>query len=183
MRLWRTPLGVMVATMLAVPVSASLELASSGAATLAPCSSTALMPSVGRSSAAAGTTYVTLLITSHVKGTNASTGRCTLSGTPTTRFGNASARFVGIGPVATKLTLSGRGKTITLKSGAVASVTVGIETAENFPPSKCHVANVSQVRLIFSGGTTLLYTLHRTQVCTKVPSTTTSGVVLGTRYP
>src|ERR1035438_3781363 len=189
MRLWRTLLGVIVATALGVPVGATLGLASSGAVTLTPCGASALARSVGRSSAAAGTTYVTLLITNHVKGTNASTGWCTLSGTPATQFGNIVAQeavlkeFHGIGPVATKLTISGRGKTITLKPGAVASVTVGVETARNFPPSKCRKAIVSVVRLVFGSGATLYFTPPRTFVCTTLASTTTSGVVLGTRHP
>jgi hypothetical protein len=189
MRFWRSLLGVMLATTLAVPVGVSLGLASSGASTLLPCGASALATTVGRSSAAAGTTYVTLLLTSHVKGTNASTGWCTLSGTPATQFGHVLvkgtgvAEFVGVGPAAIKLTFAGRGKTITLKPGSVASVTVGIATAGNYVPSKCHQANVSRVRLVFNRATTLYYTLHRTQVCTKVASTTTSGVVLGKRYP
>jgi hypothetical protein len=45
------------------------------------------------------------------------------------------------------------------------------------------MVNVSRVRLIFKSGAELFYTLRRTQVCTKLASTTTSGVVLGTRYP
>lgn len=188
-RLWRSLLGVMVATALGMPVGASLELASSSASTLLPCGATALSSSVGRSSAGAGTTYVTLLITNHVKGTNASTGWCTLSGVPATQFGNVVAQeavvkeFHGIGPVATKLAIAGRGKTISLKPGAVASVTVGIETARNFPPSRCHKANVSAVRLVFGSGTTLYFSPPRTFVCTTLASTTTSGVVLGTRNP
>jgi hypothetical protein len=144
---------------------------------------------VGRSSASAGTAHVTLLLTDHDKGTNASTGSCVLSGTPVTQFGNVLvsgtgvAEFVRVGPTARKLVFVDRGKSITLKPGAVASVTVGIETAGNFVPSKCHQANVSRVRLVFNSGATFDYTLHRTQVCTKLASTTTSGVVLGTRYP
>jgi hypothetical protein len=189
-RLWRSLLGVVVAMTLAVPVGASLALASSSAATILPCTASALTPTVGRGGAAGGTAYETLLLTSHVKGTNALTGWCTLSGTPTTEFGNdlvrgtGIAEFVAVGPAATKLTIAGRGKTVTLKPGAVASVTIGIETAVNFePPSRCHRANVSRVRLVFDHGTTFDYTLRRTQVCTKIASTTTSGVVLGTRYP
>jgi len=190
MRLWRSQLDVVVAMTLTVPVGASLALASGSAATLLPCNAAALTPSVGRGGAAGGTAYETLLLTNHVKGTNASTGWCTLSGTPTTRFGNVLvkgtgiAEFVAVGPAATKLTIAGRGKTVTLKPGAVASVTVGIETAVNFePPSRCERANVSRVRLFFNHGVTFDYTLRRTQVCTKIASTTTSGVVLGTRYP
>ena len=66
---------------------------------------------------------------------------------------------------------------------AIFSVTVGVETARNFPPSKCRKAIVSVVRLVFGSGATLYFTPPRTFVCTTLASTTTSGVVLGTRYP
>jgi hypothetical protein len=188
-RLSRTLLGVLVATTLGVPVGTTLGLAPSGAATLKPCGVNSLGFTVGRTSGAAGTTYITLRLENIVKGTNASTGWCTLSGTPTTRFGNFVGSggvlvFHAVGPAATKLTFSDRGKTITLKPGDIASVTVGISTAGNYSPSRCHKANVSLVLLAFSSGTALYRPLHTTQqVCTKLASTTTSGVVLGTRYP
>jgi hypothetical protein len=155
-----------------------------------PCTDAALAPTVGRGGVAAGTASVTLLLTNHVKGINALVGSCTLSGTPKTQFGNVLvsgtgiAEFVGVGPAATKVHYADRGKVVIVKPGAVASVTVGIETAVNFvPPSRCHRANVSRVRLIFNRGETFVYTLHGTQVCTRLASTTTSGIVLGTRYP
>jgi len=187
-RLSRTLLGVLMAMTLGVPVGATLGLASSGASTLRPCGTTSLGVTVGRSSGAAGTTYVTLRLENVVKGTNASTGWCTLSGTPATHFGNFAGSgglvvFHAVGPAATKLTFADRGKTITLKPGDLASVTVGISTAGDYVPSRCHKENVSRVRLVFSNGATLYYTLHTTQVCTKLASTTTSGIVLGTRYP
>ncbi len=173
---------------LAVPVSASLTPAS-GAATTTSCSVSTLAPTVGRASAAAGTTYVRLLLTDHEKGTNASVGACVVSGTPETLFGNVLtsgtgiAEFAEVGPPAAKQTLADRGKTVTLKPGAVASVTVGIETAVNFVPAQCRRANATRIRLVFNSGATFDYAIHKTQVCTKLASTTTSGIVLGTRYP
>ncbi|NNN09033.1 MAG: hypothetical protein HKL85_07570 [Acidimicrobiaceae bacterium] len=188
MRLPRLLLGMTVAATLALPVVASHAGSAFGASAPAPCHATALAPTVGRGSAAAGTAYETLLITNYVKGTSSLTGSCSLSGTPTTQFGNFVSSgglvvFRAVGPAATKLTIAGRGAMIVVKPGAVASVTVGIETAANFPPSKCGKAHVSRVRLRFQSGTTLYYTLKTTAVCTKLASTTTSGVVLGTRYP
>ena len=188
MRIWRIGLGVIAATVLFVPLGATLGSASSDTANLAQCRTAALRPSLGRSSAAAGTAYVTLRISNVVKSTNASSGRCTLSGTPATRFGNVTTdamhtEFHGVGPTSTKLTIAGRGKTITLNPGALASVTVGIETARNFPPSKCHKANVSTIRLVFQGGATLYYSPPRTFVCTSLASTITSSVVHGTNFP
>jgi hypothetical protein len=170
--------------------SGSSVVSTTFGATPLPCTDAALAPTVGRGGVAAGTTSVTLLLTSRDKGIYAAMGSCTLSGTPATQFGNVLvtgtgvAEFVGVGPLATKVTFVDRGKTIILNPGAVASVTVGIETATNFmPPSRCHRANVSHVRLVFNRGETFDFPLHPTQVCTKLPSTTTSGIVLGTRYP
>jgi hypothetical protein len=109
---------------------------------------------MGRDGAAGGTTYVTLLITHRTKGTSSLTGSCSLSGTPTTQFGNfvgsgGPAVFRAVGPAATKQTIAGRGATIVVKPGAVASVTVGIATAGNYPSSKCGEANATRVRLVF----------------------------------
>ncbi len=184
MRLRRLPLGALVAMALAIPVSASQGVSAAGALPLvSPCHTVALAPSVGRGSAAAGTAYETLLIK------NRSPLSCKLSGTPATQFGNFVGSgglvvFRGVGPAATKLTYADRGKTVILKPGATASVTVGIETAANFfPRSKCSAANASRVRLVFPGGTALYYTLRTNAVCTRIASTLTSGVVLGTRFP
>ena len=153
-----------------------------GASSFAPCGATSLAPTVGRGSAAAGTSYETLLIK------NRSLHSCTLSGIPATQFGNfvksgSRLLFKAVGPASTKDIIVGRGKTILLKSGSIASVTIGIETADNFPTSKCVKANFSRVRLVFQSQTTLYYTFPTNSVCTKLASTTTSGVVLGTRYP
>ncbi len=183
MRLRRLLLGAMTAMALALPVSASQAVLASGASTIVlPCHTVALTPTVGRGSAAAGTAYETLLIKNH------SSHACTLSGTPATQFGNFIGSgglvvFRGVGPAAAKLTYAGRGKTIVAKPAAVASVTVGIETAANIPSSKCAMANASRVRLVFQSGARLYYTLRTNAVCTKIASTLTSGVVLGTRFP
>lgn len=182
MRLRRLLLGAVTAMTLALPVSAVNAVAVAGASSPAWCHSAALTPSVGRGSAAAGTTYETLLMRNH------SSHACTLSGTPKTQFGNFIGSgglvvFKGVGPAATKLTYADRGKTIVVKPRATASVTVGIETAANLPSSKCDLASISRVRLVFRNGATLYYTLRTNEVCTKIATTLTSGVVLGTRFP
>ena len=185
MQLRRVLPGLLLAATLGVPTGLSMGTPMSGASTPPPCSAAALAPSLGRGSAAAGTAYVTLIMK------NRASGSCTLSGTPATQFGNFVAStgtyslviFRAVGPAATKFTLAGRGKTIVVRPGAVASVTIGIETAANYVPSQCHKANASRVRLVFSSRTRLYFTLATTEVCTKLASTTTSGVVSGTRYP
>ncbi len=157
------------------------EIAAS-ASSFVPCGPTSLAPTVGRGGVAAGTSYVTLLIK------NRSIHSCTLSGIPATQFGNivksgSRLLFKAVGPASTKNIIVGRGTTIVVKPGSIASVTIGIEAAENFPASKCVKANYSRVRLVFQSGTTLYYTFLTDSVCTKLASTSTSGVVLGTRYP
>ena len=183
MRLRKLLLGAMMAMTLSIPASASQGVAMASASTPTLCHNAALTPTVGRGSAAAGTAYETLIIKNH------SSHACTLSGAPATQFGNfvGSAGLVvfrAIGPAAKKLTLADRGKTVAVKPGAVASVTVGIETAVNFPSATWgHLAKVSRVRLVFHSGITLYYTLRTNAVCAKIASTLTSGVVLGTRFP
>lgn len=184
MRQRRLLLGAMTAMALALPVGASQGVLASGAATMVlPCRSVALTPTVGHLGAASGTAYQALLITNHAS------HACTLSGTPSTQFGNFVSSgglvvFRAVGPAAKKLAFADRGKTVVVKRGAVASVTVGIETAGNVPSSKCgHVVNASRVRLVFQNGAKLYYTLRTFAVCTKLASTLTSGVVLGTRFP
>ncbi len=175
-------LGAMTAMALVLPVSASQAVAVAGASTPAPCRSVALIPTVGRGSAALGTAYETL----HIK--NHSSRACTLSGTPKTRFGNFVSTgglivFRSVGPAAAKISYAGSDKTITVEPGAIASVTIGIETAANYPSSMCVRANASRVRLTFRRGATLYYTLRTNAVCTKFSSTFTSGVMLGMRFP
>jgi Protein of unknown function (DUF4232) len=179
---------VMTPLILALPVGVSQGIPAFASSPSAPCRTSALAPTVGRSGAAAGTSYVTLVITNRVKGTTSSSGYCTLSGTPATQFGNVvdsggHVLFRATGPAAAKLTFANRGATIVLKPSAVASVTIGIQTASNYPPATCHQANASRVKLVFRSGATLYFALPKEAVCTKRASTTTSGVVLGTRFP
>ena len=159
-----------------------LQEIAAGASSFAPCAATSLAPKVGRGGAATGTSYETLLIK------NRSLRSCTLSGMPTTQFGNfvksgSRLLFKAVGPTSVKEIIVGRGRTILLKSGSIASVTIGIETADNFPTSKCVKANFSRVRIVSKGQTTFYYTFPINSVCTKLVSTSTSGVVLGTRFP
>lgn len=176
-------LSATTAMTLALPVNASQSVTVADASTPAACRSVALMPTVGHLAAASGTAYQALLITNHAS------RACTLSGTPSTQFGNFVRSggllvFRAVGPTAKKLNFADRGKTIVVRRGAVASVTVGVETAANAPSSMCgHVANASRVRLVFRSGAELYYTLRTFAVCTKLASTLTSGVVLGTRFP
>jgi hypothetical protein len=188
MRLRPLLLAAVVGAGIALPAWASISSAVSGPTTIRPCVtpySPLMTSSVGREYGAAGTTYKTLLIKNVAKGTGYA---CTLSGTPATQFGiwvDAGSRvFRPVGPAAMKLTFSyvKRGQTVVLRQNAVASVTVGIQTADNYLPAKCQKATATVVRLAFASGETLYYPM-RTQVCTKVANTETSGVVLGTRFP
>ena len=179
----RALLAAVVGVGITISASMSIAAGATGAALVHPCLPPMLVASVGRESTAAGRTFVTLLLKNATKGTSYF---CALSGTPATQFGvwgSGSARvFKPVGPSATMLTIATRGKIFILKPGAVASVTVGIQTVDNYPPARCRRASATIVRLHFLSGAVLFYSV-RAQVCTKVASTETSGVVLGTRFP
>jgi hypothetical protein len=147
------------------------------------CRSTWLAPQVGRVSGAAGTTYVNL------KMVNRTARSCSLSGTPVAQAGFISygnVPFVAVGPPATKLIYPGRGRTVVLAPNSVASVELGIATADNYPPSQCRAKAASVVRITFTRGvvrTQLYYPIPSTKVCTKLASTSIAGVALGTHFP
>jgi len=176
-------LGATMTMALAIPVSASRGVSASSASRPPFCLASALFSKVGQGGAATGTSYFKLLFIY-----NKSSGSCTLSGTPTTELGIMTGSrglvvFKTVGPAAAKLKIAGRGKAVTVKPGVLASVTIGIETADNYTPSMCKKANVTVARMVFQNGATFYFGLPRVLVCTKLASTTTSGVISGLRYP
>ena len=149
----------------------------------APCTHSSLSPKVGKSGAAAGTTYINLMII------NQSKSSCSLTGIPSAQTGFLSysqTPFVPVGLPASKVSYQKRGGTVWLPPHATASVEFSISTASNYPAKKCIAKNVSMVRITFTSGNTLLhllYPLSKVQVCTKIENTFIAGVVLGTRFP
>ncbi len=171
-----------------VPRSSRLAGASSSTTGVRFCSPSALTTRLGRRGGAMGTSYQAFEMINH------STSACALSGVPLTQPGllTGSAKtevFKSIGPKATTITFSGfpkRGGTVVLRHGTLTSVTFGMETAADFAPGQCLARTVNAVRLVFQSGrklSSLLYKIHPDTVCTKLASTQTDGVVLGTRFP
>ena len=152
------------------------------AATLS-CHSSWLTAKMGRSNGAAGTVYFTLKIVNH------SSSSCTLKGVPAAQSGFVAYSmhpWVAVGPRASATSIAGRGGTVVLRPGKVASVDFGVTNAGNYPTSKCAPKSVSTVRITFTTVTpsvSLGYQLPKQAVCTKTVSTSISGIVLGTYLP
>lgn len=180
--------GIIIGRQTPVPRSSQLAGAPSSTSGVRLCSPHQLTTKLGRGGAALGTGYQVFEMINH------STLACALSGVPLTQPGllTGSARtevFKSVGPRATTITFSGfpkRGGTVVLRHGTLTSVTFGMETAADFAPGQCLARTVNAVRLVFQSGgklSSLLYKIHPDTVCTKLASTQTDGVVLGTRFP
>lgn len=180
--------GIIFGRQTPVPRSSQLAGASSSTTGVRLCLPSALTTRLGRGSGAMGTSYQVFEMINH------STSACALSGVPLTQPGflSGSAKnevFKSMGPKATTITFSGfpkRGGTVVLRHGTLASVTFGMETAVNLPSAQCRAGTVNAVRLVFQSGgklSSLLYKIPPDTVCTKLASTETDGVVLGTRFP
>jgi len=127
---------------------------------------------VVKTGAAAGTSYVTIVFT------NVGTPACWLQGIPRVQP-VAGSRDFWVGRRATRLHVAGRGSTTMLHvSGGQASVTVGIETAANYPRASCQPKNMNRLQIVFSQ-TTFFVTVGVHQVCTLIRSTNVAGVVAG----
>jgi hypothetical protein len=184
-RTLRSVLGALMIAATIGMVTGGVAVTSSGAdqvASLA-CHSAWLTSKIGRSGAAAGTTYYNLEIVNH------SDLACTLRGTPTAQSGFITygmPSFEPVGPPSGMVYFAGRGKTVVIKPGKIASVELGISTAANYPRSKCAPRTISNVEISFLTGTPTVhlgYPLPKQAVCTKIDSTSITGIVLGTHFP
>ena len=150
---------------------------------LVPCAYSSLSTKVGKSGAAAGTSYINLMIINHSKSS------CSLTGIPMAQTGFLSfsqTSFVPVGLVASKMLYPRRGGTVWLAPLATASVELSISSAGNYLAKKCVAKNIYEVQITFNIGKSnihLLYPLSKIQVCTKIANTFIAGVVLGTRFP
>ncbi|HUV58440.1 MAG TPA: DUF4232 domain-containing protein [Acidimicrobiales bacterium] len=141
------------------------------------CSTSMLTVGFGPASGAAGTTYLPLRFT------NVSATPCVLSGTPTVQplsGAQRSSPHVAIGPAARLIDLSsqGFGNPVRLAPRDVASAPYGVVEALNYPSSRCAIKTVQSVRIgLAHVGTWWLPAAF--SVCTKLASTTISGIVPG----
>ena len=128
--------------------------------------------------AAAGTAYIKFIYV------NTDDDACALTGTP----GVQPVRGVhhtAVGPSSAHLHVSGRGGVVVLHArGGVASTAFGVETALNYPHSKCMPKPVDGVLMHFAGVRAFYLRLPAravgTLVCTRLQSTTTDAVTRGT---
>ncbi len=142
------------------------------------CQGPWLSTRVAGSNGAAGTIYWTLAIVNHSK------TKCTLAGTPLAQPVRSLSSPTAVGPAATRFSLTGRGGSVSMKPGAVASVVLGVGQSANYPLARCLPQRADAVALTFKHGTTkvrLLVALPNTLVCTKLASTRIAGIALGTR--
>ena len=166
-------------------VFTGLPIIASGtaSASTATCFSSSLTAKSGRASGAAGTTYFNLEIINH------SLSNCSLSGTPVSLPGNvpkSGPHWVSTGPQSVKISYAGRGGTVVIKPGRVASVELGVSTAGNYSPATCRPKMITGVEIVFANAKSpvyLQYRLPKQAVCTKIASTSIAGVALGTHFP
>jgi hypothetical protein len=167
--------------LLSIPWTGPLVGSRLASAATPTCYSSWLTAKLGRSSGAAGTSYITLEIVNH------SASSCSLRGTPVALPGNVSsgAHWVSVGPQAVKVTYAGRGGLVVIRTGRVASVEFGVATAGNYSKNKCGPKAITGVEIIFSAKSPVYldYPLPRQAVCTKLASTSITGIALGTHFP
>lgn len=169
----------------AVPLASGPVVGGSVAgATTAICDASALTFKLGRFVGAAGSTWYTLEFVNH------SSKSCSLSGTPIARPGFMTYGMVpweNVGPKASTAKFAGRGGTVVIAPSKVASVILSVATAENYLPSKCAPRSILGVQVTFSTPANrerFDFTLPRQAVCTKLASTSITGIGLGTNaYP
>lgn len=141
------------------------------------CTVSMLGVTFGPASGAAGTTYLPLRFT------NVSATPCVISGTPTVQplsGAQQSSPHVAIGPAARQIDLSsqGFGNPVRLAPRDVASSPYGVVEAHNYTPSQCGIKTVQSIRVgLARVGTWWLPAAF--SVCTKLASTTISGVIAG----
>lgn len=156
--------------------SPALAVAATSATGAAACTTSALATTLGASSGAAGTIYWTLIVR------NRSRRPCRLAGIPSVQPVRSATSRVAVGPPATVAPMPGRGRTMTLRPNARASVVLGLGQTANYPTSRCRPMRAEAFVVTFRlGGSraTLVYSIKGSTVCTKLPSTRISGVAAG----
>jgi hypothetical protein len=147
------------------------------------CDASALTLKLGRTSGAAGTTWYTLEFVNHSKKS------CSLSGTPIARPGFMTygmTPWEDVGPRSIRDKFARRGGTVVIAPVETASVDLGVGTAANYRKSTCAPQSILGVQLTFvtpARPARFDFTLPKTAVCTKLASTSITGIALGTHFP
>lgn len=169
----------LVAAAMAVPLAAcatgqsSTQPSASSPPAPEPCTAQALSTSLGGTEGAAGTSYVTIVLT------NTGDQACTLSGFPQAQPVRGTAREA-VGPRSGRNALEGSGGTVTLAAeGGSARVVLGIANASNYVVDQCVPRASDGVLVTFAAGSgpEEYVSLTATQVCSRLTSTTISGVL------
>ena len=133
------------------------------------CLSSNLTLSFGAGHGTAGTSYQPIVFT------NKGSAACELHGYPGVSFDDASGTILGE-PAAED---PGKKKTITLAAaGGQANALLRIPDAGNFPPSSCHKATSTQIRVYPPGEKVSLFLAGKTTVCTTAAGRTGIGPML-----
>jgi hypothetical protein len=123
------------------------------------CVSSSLRASLGQRQGAAGTSYVTLLLT------NRSPVSCTLDGYPGVSFvAGAAAHLIGTPAQPDRRTGA---KTVILAPGATAHVTVAVANYANYDKQACQPARATGYRIYPPGSTGSLLITAPQLVCSK----------------
>ncbi len=175
-------IGVATSLVLVSMLVTSAELSGAFARTsTVVCQAGWLTTRTGSAQGAAGTMYTTLTMQNR-------TGRaCRLSGTPSAQpVFRSRSKLTRVGPLAQPMAFPGGGGTVVLKPHRFASVVIGVGDAGNYPAASCRPGRINGVVVVFRASVNrvrLVFTMPKTQVCTKLASTGISGIASGTKVP
>jgi len=134
-----------------------------------PCASRDLGIAMGNGEGAAGSTYVPIVFT------NISRATCTLYGYPGVSLAGRNP-VAQIGAAADENPATPR-RLVTLAPGAAANALVRIVDAQNFPPSRCHLAQARYLLVYPPNQTTPDYVPYSAAACSKPVHLLTVDVV------
>jgi hypothetical protein len=141
------------------PASSSAASPSSSApAGPAACVTSGLSASLGQGNGAAGSTIIPLEFR------NTSSSGCTLFGYPGVSFVTGPGGSQ-IGNSASEDSATPR-QSVTLAAGATAHALLQVAVAQNYPPSRCHLAKAHWLRIFPPGETAPLYLKFNSDTCT-----------------
>jgi len=149
-----------VTTTASPPASTTPSSPSSSSAPAGPaaCVTSALSASLGQGNGAAGSTIIPLEFR------NTSSSSCTLFGYPGVSFVTGPGGSQ-IGNSASEDSATPR-QSVTLAAGATAHALLQVAVAQNYPPSRCHLAKAHWLRIFPPGETAPLYLKFNSDTCT-----------------
>jgi hypothetical protein len=149
-----------VTTTASPPASSTPPSPSSSSASAGPaaCVTSALSASLGQSNGAAGSTIIPLEFR------NTSSSACTLFGYPGVSFVTGPGGSQ-IGNSASEDSATPR-QPVTLAAGSTAHALLQVAVAQNYPPSRCHLAKAHWLKIFPPGETAPLYVKFNSDTCT-----------------